>query len=70
MNVAETIKALRISKNWTQAKLSEESGISRVSISSYENGNRIPHVDTYEAILNALGVELKIRKIRSNGTKG
>ncbi|WP_343208079.1 helix-turn-helix transcriptional regulator [Anaerolentibacter hominis] len=43
MNLAETLKALRLEKGLTQRKLSEETGLSVYSINSYETGRREPN---------------------------
>ena len=49
------IKELRKAKGWTQEELARRSGVSRVSINRYENGERIPDLITARMIATALG---------------
>ena len=59
MNVAETLKASRKMLRMSQRQLAEMTGISRQTISRYENGSGDP---TYELqrLLNAMGLELRV----------
>ena len=41
----ERLKELRLEKNFSQDKLSEETGISQAIISLYEKGQRSPTID-------------------------
>jgi len=55
-NFKNVFKDLRIRAGYTQDTLSEALGISRSSISMYENGNREPDFETLEKIMTVLGV--------------
>ena len=55
--MGEKLKELRTDKDWTQKKLSSESGVSQPTISTYERGTRTRNEKTLKPILNALGVE-------------
>jgi transcriptional regulator with XRE-family HTH domain len=50
--IAKGILELRKSKGWTQSKLADESGVSRVLISRYEKGTQ-PSKENLESILKA-----------------
>lgn len=52
------LRELRISRNLTQNKLAEELGISKSTISMYENGNREPDFETLELIADYFNVNL------------
>ena len=56
MIIGERIRKLRINKNISQAELGKIVGVSKVSISGYEKGNRIPKLDQFEKLTNALNV--------------
>ena len=43
MNLAETLKALRLEKHLTQGELAQSTGLSVHSINSYESGSREPN---------------------------
>jgi transcriptional regulator with XRE-family HTH domain len=60
------LKELRNKRGLTIDEVCEKSGINRGNLSSIENNKRIPRVDTLEKILNALGYELTVRKIKKN----
>lgn len=63
MNVAEILKASRKMLRMTQKELSEISGISRATIVKYETGRHDP-TQTIELLLNAMGLELCVRRRR------
>lgn len=63
MNLAETLKARRKMLGLTQKDLSEISGISRATIVKYETGQHDP-TQTVELLLNAMGLELCVRRRR------
>ena len=63
MNVAEILKASRKMLRITQKELSEISGISRATIVKYETGQHDP-TQTIELLLNAMGLELCVRRRR------
>ena len=49
------IRLFRLKKQWTLDELSRRSGISRVSLTRYELGERVPNVTTALKICRALG---------------
>ena len=53
---AEKLKAARADAGINQTELSERTGVSRRSISAYENGESIPRRDVLRRLAGALGV--------------
>ena len=53
---AANLRALRIARVLTQAKLAERSGVSRVRICSIERGGWNPRIGTAQGLAEALGV--------------
>lgn len=51
------IKLFRQRKNWSQGKLSEESGVSRVSISKIESAKSFANTKTVLKLCKALGIQ-------------
>lgn len=60
MVINEILKKERENRNLTQGELSELSGISKRSISHWETGNRMPHFDNIEPVLDVLGLKIEI----------
>ena len=56
--IAGRIKYLRLKKNISQAKLADDLGVSRVSMSYYETGTRTPDIELLIKIANYFGVSL------------
>ena len=54
---AENLRRARIQRFWTQAALSQASGISLITIARLEAGKHTPSVRTVLALAKALGVE-------------
>ncbi len=52
--VAENLHAARIRRNMSQEKVAEKAGLSVSYISMLERGERIPPLDTLEALAKAL----------------
>ena len=60
-NFSRLLKELRESKGLKQAELAEKLGVSRGSISFYENGDRVPDIEFLGTIYLALSqIHLKI----------
>jgi transcriptional regulator with XRE-family HTH domain len=57
MVTGKQVKAARALLQWTQTKLSRESGVSRITIGNYEREATHPHEPTLRAIGAALSVE-------------
>lgn len=56
IEIGKLIKKARNLKEWTQTKLSEKVGMSRVSITNIEQGNQKPSIFTIYIIAEALEV--------------
>ncbi len=54
MNTGKIITALRDKKEWSQAQLADNSGVSRVMIGKYERGEAVPSIDAAKKIADAL----------------
>jgi transcriptional regulator with XRE-family HTH domain len=52
------LKEVRELHGWSQARLADEAGVSRDSISNYETGNREAWPATAKRLADALGVEI------------
>lgn len=52
----ETIKRLRTAKNWTQVDLAKALGVSKQSVSNWENDNILPSVDMVIKIAGVFSV--------------
>ena len=62
MNIGESIRELRTYQNVTQKELAERTGLSQQHISDIENGKVIPTFATFEKILEALNMFVKIEE--------
>lgn len=60
-NVGETIKVLREAKGMTRSELSEIVGISESHLKKIETGKRQPGINTYQRIMEILGIDIVIR---------
>lgn len=58
MKIGERIKEARKKAHFTQKALGEKLGVSAAMIAQYENGTRIPKVNTLIRISDALGVSI------------
>lgn len=58
MKVLERILQLRTERNWTEYRLSEESGIAQTTISSWFRKNITPSVPSLENICRAFNITL------------
>ena len=56
MFVGQRLKALRKEKNLSQQALGDALGITKVSICGYENGTRIPSLETFVMLADFFGV--------------
>lgn len=57
MIIGERIKSARVSKKYSQEELGKLAGVSKVSICGYEKGSRIPNLEKFELLVNALDVD-------------
>jgi transcriptional regulator with XRE-family HTH domain len=58
MDVIERIDTLMKERNWTDYKLSSESGLSSSTIANIHRRHTVPSIPTLEAICNAFGITL------------
>lgn len=56
MFLGERLKKLRLEKGLSQQELGDLIGVSKVSISEYENGNRIPLLNNFNELLDVFHV--------------
>jgi transcriptional regulator with XRE-family HTH domain len=65
--LAGNIKLYRGRRNWSQADLSEKTGLSIVYLSDIERGNKWPYLDTLVKLAKAFKVEVfELLKPRDN----
>jgi transcriptional regulator with XRE-family HTH domain len=64
IEIGELIKTTRKTKGWSQAKLSEKSGVSRARIEALENA-RIAEIGFKHLmrIMNSLGLDLRVTEL-------
>ncbi len=58
MDIIQRIDKLMEERNWTDYKLSVESGLSSSTIANIHRRNTIPSIPTLEAICSAFGITL------------
>lgn len=58
MNILDRITALREMRNWTNWKLSQESGVDQSTISAWYKKGRSPSVSSLEKICEAFGITM------------
>lgn len=58
MSISDNIRRLRIVNNLKQQELADAIFVSRTAIANYENGRRIPDVETLKAIAKVLKVSI------------
>ena len=61
-SIGELIKAKRLEKGLTLRELGDMVGTSGGAISRWESGKRIPTVDIFDAIMEALGSDVLVVK--------
>lgn len=57
MVIGERIKKERLARGMNQEDLGKLLGVTKVSVCGYENGNRVPTMETFEELLNVLNVD-------------
>jgi len=55
MLIGRRIKELRIKKGLSQQQLGEIIGVTKVSVCGYENGSRVPSLETFEQMAELFG---------------
>jgi transcriptional regulator with XRE-family HTH domain len=61
MGYAKLIREARKASGLSAAEVARRAGTSRPTLSAYENGRKVPTVETFERVLEATGFELDIR---------
>ena len=64
MSAGSTMKMLRTKAGLSQFELAKKSGVTQAMISLYELEKSEPRVPAFEKILNAMGYELVVRRIK------
>lgn len=59
MTIGEQIKKYRKKAGLSQRELGEKLGVSQQHIAQYENGKRIPKIETINSIAGALGIGIR-----------
>lgn len=59
MNIGERLKRIRIEKGLTQEATANRAGVTAVSLSRWENGERKPTFQNVEKVAGALGVTME-----------
>ena len=57
-NIGRNIRYYRNLKGWSQNTLAQKAGFSNTTLSAYENGKKIPGLNTLASIAEALGITL------------
>lgn len=65
MSFGKRLKELRKEADLTQTDLSIQTGISKSSISMYENNNRTPELETFESLADFFNVDMDYLKCKS-----
>ena len=60
----EILCRMRLERGMTQDTLAQLANVSRNAIANYETNRSVPNTDRFEAILDALGYELIIKRKR------
>lgn len=66
MEFGDRIKELREENKLTQQQLADSINISKSSISMYENNNRVPELETFEALADFFNVDMDYLKGKSD----
>lgn len=67
LDAGNVIKSLRTDQDITLRQLAKDAGVSESGLSRWENGNRIPNIDTFIRVLKALNADIVvIRKPKVN----
>lgn len=68
--LGENIKLARKRRNYTQALISERTGLSRLTIRKIENGDATVSLGHYVAVLGVLGLVNDLLQVASDDTLG
>ena len=62
-DLIKTFKDLRRENQLTQKQVSENTGVSVITVYTWEAGQRQPTLDNFEKVLNNMGYELSIKPL-------
>jgi len=62
-DIIKTFKDLRRENELTQKQVSENTGVSVITVYTWEAGQRQPTLDNFEKVLNKMGYELSIKPL-------
>ena len=62
-DLIKTFKNLRKENDLTQKQVSENTGVSVITVYTWEAGQRQPTLDNFEKVLNKMGYELSIKPL-------
>ena len=68
ISTSAVIRELRNEKGLTLRQLAERANVSDSAVSRWENGERVPNVDAYIRIIEALDAEVVIIRKKGRGT--
>jgi len=58
--IGQNIRRVRTEKRWNQAELAERAGLSENYIGNIERGEKLPSLETFIVLVNALGTSADI----------
>lgn len=58
MDFPKRLRSLRLNQNMTQEELGKKINVTKVSVSGYENGNRVPDMETLQKIADVFDVQV------------
>lgn len=64
-DIIKTFKDLRRENELTQKQVSENTGVSVITVYTWEAGQRQPTLDNFEKVLNKMGYELSIKPLEA-----
>lgn len=59
--LGKTVRELRESQGWTQARLAEAAGMTQPAVARFEAGGTVPTIPVLERLAHALGADLIVR---------
>ncbi|MBQ4425701.1 MAG: helix-turn-helix transcriptional regulator [Lachnospiraceae bacterium] len=57
-DISNNIKRLRLSRGWNQSQLAEKAGVTRQTISNWENGSSFPDIGMVGRLADAFGTDM------------
>ncbi|MEV6905431.1 helix-turn-helix transcriptional regulator [Amycolatopsis sp. NPDC051071] len=60
-DLGKTVRELREARDWTQARLAAEAGMTQSAVARFEAGGTVPTIPVLERLAHALEAELHVR---------